>query len=1179
MDSIKDFNNKYKKGEEIGSGEFSTIYKGFLKNSNEPRALKMIDKNKIKYLYKQKYLNDPDEEVMKNYINCFLNEINNNKIAEGENKNNKNAVKYYEYYDTKEHFIIVMELCDEDMLTYLIQNQKDLNNIQKYEIINQINNTLKIMIEKGVTNLDLKLDNILLKYDNKEKTKFTIKLKIPSTNQIKMDLRKFNNTQIKSYNCLYSPEILSDGEYNEKCDLWTLGIIIYVIYFKDYPFNGVNESEILEQITDDNIKNKIKNTEDSKLIDLIQGLLTVEPQKRLSWKEYFNHPFFSEKKSNNFRVYYQIEEQPIGTTSIASVYKAKCKNNGEIRAIKVFNKDKVRENYRRDNLDEISDEEMQIYVKEFFNEIEHMKIFNENKENNNIVKFYEYYQNDKEIAIVMELCDNNLLNIFSNKKEPFDSEKIYDILFQLNNSFKIMVQNKLIHRALNLENILIKNKNEEKTNYIIKLKLTEDSVFLKDLNYNYSFNKSKANLKFIAPEILRGDEYNEKCDLWSLGVIIYVLYFKKFPFNGNSENQLLQAILNHRDQLIIKTDNEALDNLIRGLLNPDPSQRYDWNQYFNASFFRLREDFRKYYEIEKQVGNAKYAVVYRGRDRKTKELRAIKVFNKKGIREEHMRNDLIEINDLEMKTYTDYFFNEIKHMKMIGKIRNRENPYTVKFIEYFNTKDEFAIVSEYCDENLLTLFANKKLGFNSQKIRDILSLLNNSFRIMAQNKIIHRALTLENILVKYENTEKNKYIVKLKLTDDSILLSDLKNNLSFKKTKVNLKFIAPEILREEEYNEKCDLWSLGVIIFIFYFRQYPFNGKNESEIKNDIEKNVDKLVIKTDDKALDDLIKGLLNPNPNKRLSWDQYFNHYFFVKRINQNFRIFYEIKQQIGTAGYAVVYKAIDKQNKELRAIKVFEKNRVRDDFRRENLREINNEEMKPYIDGFFNEINHMKLFIDSNKNEQNDNIVKFYEYFHTNDEIAVVMELCDDNLLNIVGKKKKTFNTLEIFNILNQLNNSFRIMSKNKLIHRSLNLENILVKYENEEKTKYIYKLKLTEDSILLKDLNNNFSFNKDKANPKFIAPEILRGEEYNEKCDLWSLGVIIYVLLFRKFPFVGKNEFDVAKNISSFRENLQIKAQNKDLDNLINGLLNTNPFRRLSWEQYFNHSFFKKDNYYN
>ena len=200
MNSINEFNQKYIKRVEIGNGEFSKIYKAFLQNSNETRAIKIIDKNKIKYLYKQKNLFEPDVEAMKVYINCFLNKLIINKIAEGENQDNKNSVKYYEYYNTAENFIIVMELCDDDMLNYLSKNPKDLNKEKKYEIINQINNTLKIMIEKGVTHFNLTLDKILLKYENKEKTKYTIKLKLSDTSQIMTDLRKINNSHIKSNN-------------------------------------------------------------------------------------------------------------------------------------------------------------------------------------------------------------------------------------------------------------------------------------------------------------------------------------------------------------------------------------------------------------------------------------------------------------------------------------------------------------------------------------------------------------------------------------------------------------------------------------------------------------------------------------------------------------------------------------------------------------------------------------------------------------------------------------------------------------------------------------------------------------------------------------------------------------------------------------------------------------------
>ena len=77
-----------------------------------------------------------------------------------------------------------------------------------------------------------------------------------------------------------APEI-SKGEYIEKCDLWSIGVVIYILIRKNNPSN-----EIIEKISD------IDLTNNSNLNNLIKRLLVEDPQKRISWNEYFNHPFF-----------------------------------------------------------------------------------------------------------------------------------------------------------------------------------------------------------------------------------------------------------------------------------------------------------------------------------------------------------------------------------------------------------------------------------------------------------------------------------------------------------------------------------------------------------------------------------------------------------------------------------------------------------------------------------------------------------------------------------------------------------------------------------------------------------------------------------------------------------------------------------------------------------------------
>ena len=153
--------------------------------------------------------------------------------------------------------------------------------------------------------------------------------------------------------------------------------------------------------------------------------------------------------------------------------------------------------------------------------------------------------------------------------------------------------------------------------------------------------------------------------------------------------------------------------------------------------------------------------------------------------------------------------------------------------------------------------------------------------------------------------------------------------------------------------------------------------------------------------------------------------------------------------------------------------------------------------------------------------------------------------------------------------QLNNAFKIMKENKIIHRDLKLENILIKYK--ENNKYIIKLADYGSSKRLDSLSKNYC-NSKVGTLIYMAPEILNGEKHNYKCDLWSIGVIIYRLKFVKSPFIGSTETALIKNINNFNNNLIKETGNKELDDLIKNLLEKNYGIRLNWDQYFNHPFF-------
>ena len=258
---------KYDVLETIEQGDYLNQYKVKLKNTDELKIMKIINKNMI--------INTLGEDY---YKNVFLKSFENMEIC---GKNNINSVQLFEYSNAENEFICVMELVDEDLGKFLVKRDQGLNPQEILGILKQLNNTFKIMVDNLIVHRDLKLENIFIKYNNNEKSDYTIKLGYYEVSTRLNSLDQKMNLMIGTMGNM-APEMILKKEYNRKCDLWSLGLLIYTLFFKEPPNITVGA----------NFQQPLKTSGNELLDDLLNKLLKSDPENRITWKQYFEHPFF-----------------------------------------------------------------------------------------------------------------------------------------------------------------------------------------------------------------------------------------------------------------------------------------------------------------------------------------------------------------------------------------------------------------------------------------------------------------------------------------------------------------------------------------------------------------------------------------------------------------------------------------------------------------------------------------------------------------------------------------------------------------------------------------------------------------------------------------------------------------------------------------------------------------------
>mmetsp|Transcript_4428 Transcript_4428/g.9727 ORF Transcript_4428/g.9727 Transcript_4428/m.9727 type:complete len:776 (+) Transcript_4428:3-2330(+) len=213
---------------------------------------------------------------------------------------------------------------------------------------------------------------------------------------------------------------------------------------------------------------------------------------------------------------YEIEKKKLGTGAFGSVSKARNRATGLVRAMKNIRKPMVKN------------------VQLIYKEIEFMKKF----DHPNIIKVYDHFEDARSVYLIMELCTGGELFDRIVDDGAFTEVQAASVLKQILRGLFHMHSKQVCHRDLKPENFLL----------TCKEPLDKVGIKIIDFGISHDFPAAGETLRskvgssyYVAPEVLQA-RYNESADMWSFGVITYIVLSGSPPFNGETDDEVEKKV-------------------------------------------------------------------------------------------------------------------------------------------------------------------------------------------------------------------------------------------------------------------------------------------------------------------------------------------------------------------------------------------------------------------------------------------------------------------------------------------------------------------------------------------------------------------------------------------------------------------------------------------------------------
>ena len=495
---------------------------------------------------------------------------------------------------------------------------------------------------------------------------------------------------------------------------------------------------------------------------------------------------------------------------------------------------------------------------------------------------------------------------------------------------------------------------------------------------------------------------------------------KKNKINNNTN---LTIIANEFDSICQFTEDEILLQIYSNRLHPPPIGAFSKELNFdkNLNFNILSPIVIKDKKII--LGEGSFSVVQLYEDKKTKIKYAVKKMNIENIEKITKNKNLINTE-----------------VNIHGRINH---PNIIKLHNYFRIKNNSYLILEYSPNG--TLFDIIRSSHGLSEIYSFYYFLQtlNAIYFLHLHSIIHRDLKPENLLI----NEKN--IIKLCDFGWSVKLKDNKRT-TFCGT---VEYMAPEIIKKQEYDETIDIWSLGVLLYELVHSYSPFFSE-DLDVKK-IGNNITNNNLKFKDGLSEDyknLVASLLIKDSTKRIKIEDIFQHPFMTRYINM---IYLEVNNNINTINNNYENNSEESNS----TIKI-----------PENIITTRNEHINKNINRKINKIN-----TEINNNSQFSNEDDIYRETNTN---AIFESIPNEPIPKILPEPKLYYNEIKKIKTnfykkmpelnLNQNNINSNREKKNDMLNKKMKVENKIFK---NQKIAHVKSFSLGQNDPTFKDLGEN------------------------------------------------------------------------------------------------------------